>query len=304
MRPWTHMNRVQTDVLDIAFEEGGPPAGFPVLLLHGWPDAPRGWTEVSHRLHASGYRTVAPYLRGSHPTRFLSNETPRVGAGVALAQDAMDLMNALDLSRVAVVGHDWGAREAYMLAALNPERVSAIAALSLGYQPRGSFSVPSFDQSRRFWYQWFMCTDGGADAVRADPVGFARLQWETWSPSTGWFDDDEFARTAASFTGPDWVAITLNAYRARWRPGEAWDARYDAPQRRLSDVERLATPTLMIQGLVDDCVAPRTSDGADAFFTAGYRRLLLEHVGHFPHREAPAQVADAVIEHLRQSGLP
>lgn len=106
----------------------------------------------------------------------------------------------------------WGAREAYTLAALFPDRVTAIAALALGYQPRGTFSLPSFEQSRRFWYQWFMCTDGGAEAVRQDPVGFARLQWETWSPS-GWFDDAEFTRTAECFSGPDWAAVTLNAYR-------------------------------------------------------------------------------------------
>src|SRR5258705_331652 len=154
------MNRIRTDILKIAFEEGGPPDGIPVLLLHGWPDSPRGWNEVSRRLQAEGYRTIAPYLRGSTPTKFLSKNTPRVGAGVALAQDAMELTDALGIDNFAVLGHDWGAREAYILAALFPERVMAIAALALAYQPRGKFSVPSFDQSRRFWYQWFMCTDG------------------------------------------------------------------------------------------------------------------------------------------------
>jgi len=33
------MNRIRTDIMEIAFEEGGPPDGTPVLLLHGWPDA-------------------------------------------------------------------------------------------------------------------------------------------------------------------------------------------------------------------------------------------------------------------------
>jgi pimeloyl-ACP methyl ester carboxylesterase len=297
------MNRIRTDILEIAFEEGGPPNGMPVLLLHGWPDAPRGWNEVSRRLQAEGYRTIAPYLRGSTPTRFLFKGTPRVGAGVALAQDAMDLTDALGIDTFAVLGHDWGAREAYILAALCPDRVTAIAALALAYQPRGTFSVPSFDQSRRFWYQWFLCTEGGAEAVRKDPTGFARLQWETWSPS-GWFDDSEFARTAESFSSPDWVAITLNAYRARWRQGEAWDSRYDALQRRLGEVEYLSTPTLMIQGLADSCDPPSESEGLETFFTGGYRRLVLENVGHFPHREAPEPVAEAVMHHLQRNLKP
>jgi pimeloyl-ACP methyl ester carboxylesterase len=219
---------------------------------------------------------------------------------VALAQDALDLADALSLERFAVLGHDWGAREAYILAALFPERVMAIAALALAYQPRGTFSVPAFGQSRRFWYQWFMCTGGGATAVRKDPIGFARIQWETWSPP-GWFDDAEFARTAESFSSPDWAAITLNAYRARWLPGEAWDSQYDALQKRLDEVEYLPTPTLMIQGLSDYCDAPDESEGLEAFFTGGYRRVVLENVGHFPHREAPGPVAEAVLRHFHES---
>jgi len=104
------MHRIRTDILEIAFEEGGPPDGIPVLLLHGWPDAPRGWNDVAQRLQAEGYRTIAPYLRGSSPTRFLSKGTPRVGAAVVLAQDAIDLADALGIDKFAVLGHDWGAR--------------------------------------------------------------------------------------------------------------------------------------------------------------------------------------------------
>lgn len=177
------MRKIQTELLEIAFEDGGPRDGPVALVLHGWPDAPRGWDHVASRLHAVGWRTVIPYLRGSGPTRFLSEETPRVGAGVAPAQDAVDLADVLGLDRFAVVGHDWGARSAYTLTALYPDRVSTVSALALAYQPKGRFAVPSFDQSRRFWYQWFMCVGGGAEKVRADPSGFARIQWETWSPA-------------------------------------------------------------------------------------------------------------------------
>jgi pimeloyl-ACP methyl ester carboxylesterase len=88
------MNRIRTDILEIAFEEDGPADGIPILLLHGWPDSPRGWIEVSRRLHAEGYRTIAPYLRGSSPTNFLSKDTPRVGAGVALAQGEFAILGS------------------------------------------------------------------------------------------------------------------------------------------------------------------------------------------------------------------
>ena len=291
------MHSICTTLLEIFYEEIGPRNGSPVLILHGWPDAPRGWTNVAHRLQAKGWRTIVPYLRGFRPTRFLSQDTPRFAAGVALAQDAIDLADALNIDRFAVIGHDWGARAAYTLAALFPERLTALAALALPYQPGAVFRVPDFEQSRRFWYQWFQCTDAGSEMVRKNPVGFARIQWDTWSPP-GWFDETEFAATSETFLGPDWVAITLNAYRARWISGEMTDARYDALQHKLREIERLSTPTLMIQGASDFCDAPKESEGLDRFFMGGYQRLLLDGVGHFPHREAPGLVADPVIRLL------
>jgi pimeloyl-ACP methyl ester carboxylesterase len=128
-----------------------------------------------------------------------------------------------------------------------------------------------------------------------DPRGWRKVA-ETWSPS-GWFDDTEFATTAKSFDNPDWTSVTLNAYRRRWRP-EASDSRYDPLESRLVETETISTPTLMIQGGMDHCDEPSSSEGLDAYFTGGYRRMVLRDVGHFPPREAPNAVADAVIEHL------
>ena len=295
------MASLRTDRLDIEVELGGPEAGPAVLLVHGWPDAPRGLAPLSRRLQASGWRTVTPYLRGCGPTRFRSDATPRDGSGVALAQDAIDLADGLGLSRFALVGHDWGARAAYTVAALFPERVSGIAALALAYQPGGRFEMPDFAQARAFWYQWLMSVDAGADAVAADPVGFARIQWDTWSPP-GWFDDVEFAATAESFRNPDWVAITLHAYRSRFLAGEASDPAYDGLRHRLAATETISTPTLMIQGGDDRCDRPDASAGQADRFTGSYRRVVLDGVGHFPHREAPDAVADAVLEHLGEHG--
>jgi len=183
-------------------------------------------------------------------------------------------MDQLRITRFAVAGHDWGARAAYTLAALFPDRVVAAAALSLPHQPGGLFNTPSFAQSRLFWYQWFLCVDGGVAKVREDPKGCARLLWDTWSPP-GWFDDAEFAATARSFENPDWVDITVHAYRERWRP-EPSDPRYDALKTRLRAAETIAVPTLMIQGGDDRCDPPSTSEGQERWFSGPYRRLVLD----------------------------
>ncbi len=295
------MKTVRTERLEIAFEEGGPANGFPVLLLHGWPDAPRGWTAVASGLEANGWRTVTPYLRGFGPTKFLSAGTPRVGTGVALAQDAIDLADALGLARFALVGHDWGARAAYLTAALFPERLTALAALSVSFVPKSVMQAPSFDQSRRYWYQWFQCTEPGAARVKEDPIGFARIQWDTWSPP-GWFDEAEFVKTAESFSNPDWARITLNYYRSRWLSGEESEPHYENLQKKLEQVHALSTPTLMVQGAEDRCVAAGETEGQECNFSAGYQRLLLQGVGHFPQREAPAEVTQAILRHLAETG--
>jgi pimeloyl-ACP methyl ester carboxylesterase len=291
------METLTTSTLEIAFNIAGPPDGPAVLLLHGWPDDPTTWDEIVPALSGAGFRTVAPWLRGFGPTRFRSARTVRDGRTAALAADAIELMDGLGIARFAVAGHDWGARIAYALAALIPERLTAIAALSLGYSPRGAFPVPAFRQSRAWWYQWFLAVDRGAAAVGKDPIGFARLQWETWSPP-GWFDEAEFERTALSFNNPDWLAITLSSYRGRWRE-ERRDPQYDRLHERIARVGTLSVATLMIQGTADATVLAESTENLDRHFSGSYTRLVLNGVGHFPTREAPGTVADALLKHFR-----
>ena len=77
---------------------------------------------ITPHLEKAGFYWVAPWVRGFGATRFLSSSTLRDGSGVALTQDAIDIADALGFERFSVIGHDWGARTAYTLAALWPER--------------------------------------------------------------------------------------------------------------------------------------------------------------------------------------
>ncbi len=90
---------VTTATLSIACGEWGPAAGPAVLLLHGFPCDPQAYAEVAPVLAAAGRRVIVPYLRGYGPTRFLSADTMRSGQQAALAQDALDLMDALGIGR-------------------------------------------------------------------------------------------------------------------------------------------------------------------------------------------------------------
>lgn len=292
------MLAIKTSLLSISYFDEGPRQGPVVFLLHGWPDDARAWSKIVPLLNGAGFRTVIPYLRGFGLTRFLAKDTVRDGRGFALAQDVIDLADALDIPEFFVAGHDWGARAAYLLAALFPQRVTRIAAMALGFQPRGEFPIPSFPQARSFWYQWFMCTDGGAAAVRRDPVGFSKIQWDTWGP-TGWYDEEDFLATATSFMNPDWAAITLNGYRSRFLP-EVNDHRYDALEQRMAGIAQLKTPTLVINGGSDTCDPPSSFEEMENSFTGGYELLTLDGIGHFPPREAPHAVGMALIRHFKR----
>src|SRR5690349_14525824 len=96
------MQQFSTPVLQIACEIAGPPGDTAVLLLHGWPDDIRAWGGVAPNLQAGGLRTIIPYLRGCGETKFLSEATLRDGRAVALAQDAIDLLDALGIGTLAV----------------------------------------------------------------------------------------------------------------------------------------------------------------------------------------------------------
>jgi len=291
------MPAIRTPLLDISYLDVGPRQGPVLFLLHGWPDDIRAWNKVAPLLNAAGFRTIIPWLRGFGFTRFLSGDTCRDGRGIALAQDVIDLADALGVTNFEVAGHDWGARAAYCLAALFPSRVNKIATIALAFQPRGEFPIPSFPQARLLWYQWFMCTDGGAAAVKRDPVGFSKMQWDTWSPA-GWYEEEEYLRTAESFRNPDWAAITLHGYRSRFL-SETIDPRYDPLQRRMSGIAQLRVPTLVINGNADSCDPPSSFEEMEHSFTGRYELLTLDGIGHFPPREAPDEVAKALIRHFK-----
>ncbi len=282
------MNSIDAGVLSIAYDEYGPSGAPAVLLLHGWPDDPSTWRDVGAELVRAGLRAIAPAWRGVGATRFRDAGSPRTGNSAVLALDAIALMDVLGIERFAVAGHDWGSNVAEALAVGWPERVARIAMLSS--PPRlGGMRTPPFWHAQLQWYHWFMATKRGADAVRADPTGFARTMWENWSPP-GWFTDATFADVATSFANPDWVDVTLHSYRSRWGeaepdPSSAW------LQEKVASTQTLPLPAIYIAGDADGVNPPATADNVPAKFTGPFELVRLAGVGHFPQREAQAQVA-------------
>src|SRR5499426_1269283 len=288
--------RVRTATLDIACEVSGPQRGAPVILLHGFPDDPRTWDRVVAHLSRAGYRTIAPYLRGYGPTRFLDEQTLRSGQQAALGHDLLALMDGLGIQRAVLVGYDWGGRAACVVSALWPQRARALVSIG-GYNvlnvAANAKPAPPV-QEYRLWYQWYFATERGRAGLAANRREFCQLLWRLWSPN--WrFDEATFERTAASFDNPDFVDVVIHSYRCRYgyAPG---DPTLAPIEQRLAVQPRIAVPTIVLHGADNALSAPESSLKHAAFFTGPYQHRIVPKVGHNLPQEAPAAVAQAVLE--------
>jgi pimeloyl-ACP methyl ester carboxylesterase len=296
--PITHM--IETPVLNIAYEESGDPQGFPIILLHGFPDDAHAWDDVAPPLAKAGHRVLAPYLRGYGATRFREANAPRMGEQAAIGQDLIDFADALHLPRFAVSGYDWGGRAAGIAAALHPDRVRA-AVLIAGYSIQNVFAPPQPgppDAERRVWYQWYFNTERGRAGLKANRHALCRLLWQEWSP-TWHFTDETYNRTAASFDNPDFVDIVIHSYRHRLgnAPGEP---RFVAVEQQLAQRPKIQIPTIVLHG-ADDYLAraPAEMTPAErASFTSLVARRIIPGAGHFMPREKPDAVSSALLEVL------
>jgi pimeloyl-ACP methyl ester carboxylesterase len=289
------MPSVQTPVLEIAYQESGPAEGPPVILLHGWPSDVHDYDGVAPPLAAAGCRVLVPWLRGFGATRFLHPATPRSGQQAAIGADVRDFMDALAIPKAILVGYDWGGRAACVAAALWPDRVAALVAITgYGIQDIAASSRPgTAEHEHRLWYQWYFHTDRGRAGLEANRVDITRLLWRLWSPNWA-FDDATLQATAASFDNPDFVDVTIQSYRHRYgkAPG---DPAYDALEAALAAQPVISVPTIVLHGAEDGVGSNATSAPRDRLFTGGVERIVIPRAGHFLARENPGDVVAAVL---------
>jgi pimeloyl-ACP methyl ester carboxylesterase len=290
---------VQTPTLEIAYEDNGSRQGFPIILLHGFPDDVRAFDGAIAPLAQAGYRVLVPYLRGYGPTRFRDASAPRMAEQAAIGQDVIDFADALALPRFAVGGFDWGGRAASITAALHPERVRA-AVICGGYLIQNVFAPvrpapPAVE--RELWYQWYFNMERGRAGLAANHRALCRLLWTTWSPD--WhFTDETYNRTAPSFDNPDFVDVVIHSYRHRLgnAPG---DPRFTAVEQELAKRPKITVPAIVLHGAHDPLARPPADSPAErAMFPKLAARRVFDNVGHFLPREKPEAVSSAMLELL------
>ncbi len=294
---------VRTPILEIAYHESGDPNGFPIILLHGFPDDAHAYDGVSPLLAKAGYRALAVYLRGYAPTSFLDRSKPRTAEQAAIGQDVIDFADALKLPRFAVAGFDWGGRAAGVAAALHPDRVRA-AVLIGGYSIQNTVTPgrpPSPDAARRSWYQWFFNTEIGRASLEQNRRALCEALWREWSP-TWKFTPEMYAQTAASFDSPDFVDCVIHSYRHRNfnAPGEP---RFLEVEKQLAARPPITVPVISVHGADDAFGAPTAeiTQADRAVMPQLIDKRLVPGAGHFVPHEKPEPVAQALIDVLARA---
>lgn len=135
-----------------------------VIMVHGWPECWYSWRHQIGPVAEAGYRVAVPDVRGyggsDKPEAIEAYDMP------SLVGDVLGLIDHFGEKQAILVGHDWGAPIVWTTAALHPDRVRAVAALSVPWIPRGE--VPPIDVWRqiyadRFFYQIYFQEPGVAE---------------------------------------------------------------------------------------------------------------------------------------------
>ena len=293
------LKQIDAGLLNVGYAEAGPADGLTVILLHGWPYDIHTYVDVAPLLASAGCRVVVPYLRGYGTSRFLSAQTSRNGQQSVVATDIIALMDALKIQRATVGGCDWGARTANILAALWPERLSALVSVSgylIGSQAAGKLPLPPAAELQ-WWYQYYFATERGRAGYAKNRRDFAKLIWQIASPK--WhFDDATFERSAAALDNPDHVDVVIHNYR--WRLGLAeGEPEYDALETRLAEAPTITVPTITLEGDANGAPHPEPAAYAGKFAGRYTHRTITGGIGHNLPQEAPQAFAEAVLELAR-----
>ncbi len=279
------MEFVQANGLRFAYLTAG--AGPLVLLLHGFPDTAHTWDHVLAQLAAAGYRGVAPFMRGYHPTEIPSDgpyDSDTLGRDVLALIDALS-PSAREPGRVEpaiVVGHDWGASAAYSAAALGPERIRLLVTLAIPH-PNALKPTPKLVWNLRH-FATLRSKRAGAK-LRATDFAYVDELWRRWSPAWTEVPAEETAQVKAAFREPGCVEAACAYYAAI------------GPRLPASHRQNVSVPAVAFAG-VHDMIAPRAYEKARHCFTSSYEVVQVPG-GHFMHREHPQEFATELLRVLR-----
>lgn len=232
--------RLAVNDTEIHLRIGG--IGPPLLLLHGYPQTHIMWHKVAPAL-AEDFTVVVPDLRGYGDSAKPASDADHMHyAKRTMANDQVQVMQALGFERFDLCGHDRGGRVSYRLA-LDHDCVSRLAVLDI---------VPTLEQFERMGkdgslgsYHWFFLAQPPPfpeTLIGAQPDYFLHYMMRTWGRTDGAFTPEAMAEYERCFRNPETIRATCEDYRA----GASIDCELDAQDRACG--HRIRCPMLALWG--------------------------------------------------------
>ncbi len=278
------MSRIQSyfhDGLTFEVTDVGPESGNAVVLLHGFPQRRTSWDLVTPILNEAGLRTLAPDLRGYSPAA-----RPRRRRDYNLrnmANDVVALISELG-QPVHLVGHDWGAATAWLVAAKFPEQVRTLTAVSVPH-PGAMFSV-GLPQLKKSWYMVANQVPGLSDWLMSNPERARRVLRSTGMPG---FAADRY-RSEIIDSGA--IPTALNWYRG-----------IPFTSRSLFRA-RVSVPTTMVWSDGDQFLHRLGAERSANYVDNDFRLEILSGVSHWIPDQVPERLAQIILERAQMESNP
>ncbi|MCV7216212.1 alpha/beta hydrolase [Mycobacterium crocinum] len=284
---------VDVDDVRLRVLEAGDPGAPVMILAHGFPELAYSWRHQIPVLADAGYHVLAPDQRG-----YGGSSAPEAVEAYDihhLTGDLVALLDDIGARQAVFIGHDWGAMVVWHTALLHPDRVRAVAGLSVPPIPRAR-TRPTERWREKFGEDFYMLRfqePGVADAeMAADVAATMRGMFDDLSPDAppGWISDDELAHYVSEF-GRTGFTGALNWYRNYDRNWESTPALVDA---------RITVPALFIGGTADP-IGPTMNPARAREVVAGpYTERWISGAGHWVQQERPDDVNRMLLEFLRE----
>jgi pimeloyl-ACP methyl ester carboxylesterase len=280
--PFPHLDDVShrdVQVRGVRFHVAEAGSGEPVLLLHGWPQHWFCWRKLIPLL-APERRLICPDLRGFG----WSDAPPGAYDKQPLADDMLALLDALELERVELIAHDWGAWVGFLMCLERPERFAHYLALNM-YTPWPD--PPSLSAALGLWRLWYQAAIAapGVGRLLIGRTDFVRRLITAGAVHPDAWDAEALESFVAVLRDPARTDASVHLYRTflsrELRP-------YLAGQHRH---RRLRVPTLLLHGTRDLAIDHRRL-GQWQTHAEKMAVELRDDSGHFIAEELPELVAE------------
>jgi pimeloyl-ACP methyl ester carboxylesterase len=289
-----HTNGIELQVLD----EGEGPL---VVLCHGFPELGFSWRHQIQPLVQAGYRVLVPDMRGyggsSAPAEVEAYDVE------SLCDDMCGLLDAVQQRSAVFVGHDWGASVVWQLAVLHPERVRAVAGLSVPFVPRAPaapIEIMRRHLGEDFYIVWFQ-QPGVADAALAGDVRRTLTTSRQWTAQ--WAEEDGREPKRPAWLSEDELAVYIEAFeRTGFTGGLNWYRNIDRNWEltaRVAD-RRVEQPALFLTGELDPVRRFMPAEAMDGWVTDLRRSVVVPGAGHWVQQQEPEIVNAALLGFLRE----